>query len=72
MQATVRTFDPKTSSGTVLLDNGVEVPYDADSLAGGAVRHLRLGQRVGVELTGSGPSSRVGSLWIYTIGPSDG
>lgn len=67
MQATVRTFDPKTSSGTVLLDNGVEVPYDAASLTGSAIRHLRQGQRVGVELTGSGATCRVASLWIYTI-----
>jgi cold shock CspA family protein len=67
MQATVRTFDPATRAGTVLADDGVELSYDADALAGTGLRHLRLGQRVQVEVDGSGPATRVRSLRIYTL-----
>lgn len=67
MQATVRTFDPATRAGTVLVDNGVELSYDADALTSTGLRHLRLGQRVQVEVDGSGPTTRVRSLRIYTL-----
>lgn len=67
MQATVRSFDPQTRSGTVLLDDGVELPYDAESFAEAGLRHLRLGQRVRVELAGEGAAARVVSLGIYTL-----
>ena len=50
MQATVRSFDPDSRSGTVLLDDGVELPYDRDAFDAGAVRLLRVGQRVRIEV----------------------
>lgn len=46
MQATVRSFVPATRSGTVLLDDGVELPFDAAAFDAGGVRLLRIGQRV--------------------------
>ncbi|MGW0227522.1 hypothetical protein ACWDWO_04355 [Actinopolymorpha singaporensis] len=67
MQATVRTYDPGSRAGTVLADDGVELPYDATALPGG-LRHLRIGQRVQVELTAPDePATRVRSLHIYTL-----
>ncbi len=67
MQATVRSFDPSTCSGTVLSDDGVEVPYDAETFARSGLRHLRIGQRVAVTLEGEGEHQSVGSLSIYTL-----
>jgi 2-phospho-L-lactate guanylyltransferase len=50
VQATVRSFDPATRSGTVLLDDGVELPYDAPAFDAGRIRLLRVGQRVRIEV----------------------
>ena len=52
MQATVRTFDPVTRSGSVLLDDGVELPYDDRAFDAGGLRLLRVGQRVRVTVAG--------------------
>lgn len=46
MQATVATFSPETRSGTVLLDNGRQMSFDASAFDGSGLRMLRLGQRV--------------------------
>lgn len=54
MQATVRSFDRESRSGTVLLDDGIELPYDAPALADSGLRLLRVGQRVRIELEPSG------------------
>ena len=45
-QGTVATFDGATGAGSVLLDDGSAVPFDAAAFAAGGLRHLRLGQRV--------------------------
>ncbi|HEV2635203.1 MAG TPA: 2-phospho-L-lactate guanylyltransferase [Actinocrinis sp.] len=50
MQATVRTFDPATRSGTVLLDDGTEVAYGAGAFDAGALRLARVGQRVALRI----------------------
>lgn len=52
MQATVRSFDAVSRSGTVLLDDGTELPYDADAFDAGHIRLLRVGQRVRIEIDG--------------------
>jgi 2-phospho-L-lactate guanylyltransferase len=67
MQATVSSFDPATWSGTVLLDDGVEPPFTAEALAGTGLRHLRPGQRVRVDASGEGGSSRVEHLQLVTL-----
>ncbi|MFB4316883.1 hypothetical protein [Actinomadura sp. 21ATH] len=46
MQGTVRTYDAETRSGSVLLDDGTELPFDAAAFAAGGLRLLRFGQRV--------------------------
>ena len=42
MQATVASYDPETASGTVFLDDGVEVSFAGDALRGSRLRLLRL------------------------------
>jgi 2-phospho-L-lactate/phosphoenolpyruvate guanylyltransferase len=65
VQATVRTFDPLTNSGSVLRDDGVELPFDADAFATSGLRLLRLGQRVRIATDASGRG--VTSLTILTL-----
>ena len=52
MQASVHSFDPQTGDGSVLLDDGRRVPFDATVFARSGLRRLRSGQRVTVELSG--------------------
>ena len=54
MQATVRAFDPVTHDGSVLLDDGLELPYTAEALTDSGLRHLRVGQRVRISLDDDG------------------
>ncbi|WP_406312441.1 hypothetical protein OHA77_28145 [Streptosporangium sp. NBC_01639] len=52
MQATVRTFDAATRSGSVFLDDGSEIPFDAAAFDAGPLRLLRSGQRVNILVAG--------------------
>jgi 2-phospho-L-lactate guanylyltransferase len=63
VQATVRTYDAATRSGSVLLDDGVEIPYDAEAFDAGGLRLLRPGQRVRLDLDGE----RVVRLTLHTF-----
>jgi cold shock CspA family protein len=78
MQATVRTFSPSTRSGTVLLDNGTDVPFDAAAFAAGGYRLLRFGQRVAISIEGSRvtwvglPTSGVRAGTGVAVGDADG
>jgi 2-phospho-L-lactate/phosphoenolpyruvate guanylyltransferase len=54
MQATVRSFDPATRSGTVLLDDGTEIAYAAPAFDAGALRLARIGQRVALRVDEQG------------------
>ena len=54
VQATVRSFDPLVRSGTVLLDDGTELPYDTDAFDSGGLRLARVGQRVRVRVDPAG------------------
>lgn len=56
MQATAYTFDPATRSGSVLLDDGTPVSFDAAAFDAGGLRLLRPGQRVRIELAESAES----------------
>lgn len=67
MQATVRSFSHQTASGTVLLDDGVELPYDAEAFASSNLRHLRVGQRLTVVVTAAGPSWRVSAMSLRGV-----
>jgi cold shock CspA family protein len=57
VQASVHSFDPRTGDGSVLLDDGRRVPFDADVFARSGLRLLRWGQRVTVELAADAAGS---------------
>lgn len=67
MQATVATYDAGTRSGSVLLDDGIELTFDARALEGTGLRLLRPGQRVRLEVAGEGASRSVHRLQILTL-----
>ena len=54
MQGTVRTFDPRTRTGDVLLDDGTLMAFPARAFDASGLRLLRLGQRVRLRLDDSG------------------
>jgi cold shock CspA family protein len=53
MQATVRSFDADTRTGSLLLDDGSELSFDADAVDRGGLRLLRPGQRVRLDTSAS-------------------
>lgn len=59
MQATVRSYDPSTRSGSVLLDDGRPLEFDAAAFDAGGLRLLRLGQRVRLDTDSSGAITRI-------------
>ncbi|CNE09356.1 Uncharacterised protein [Mycobacterium tuberculosis] len=63
MQATVKEFDAETRSGSVLLDDGTELPFDADAFAAGGLRLLRFGQRVRLAVA----DGRVSAITLSTF-----
>ena len=56
MQGTVASFDETTRSGHVLTDQGEQLDYTAETLAD-HIRHLRIGQRVFLEMSGEAVTS---------------
>ncbi len=59
MQATVRSYDARTRAGSVLLDDGSPVDFDAAAFDAGGLRLLRLGQRVRLDTDAGGRVTRV-------------
>jgi cold shock CspA family protein len=59
MQGTIATFDPASRSGTLLLDDGTELAFDAPAFDGSGLRKLRLGQRVDIDAGQDGRVRRV-------------
>lgn len=64
MQATVARFDPDSREGTVVLDDGHEIPFPGHVFDASALRLLRPGQR----LTISVQDGAVTALGIVGIG----
>ena len=67
MQGTVSAFDADRRDGRVLLDDGVELPFGGEALAGTGLRLLRPGQRVRLTTTGGPSAPVVESLQILTL-----
>ncbi|GAB2927983.1 hypothetical protein GCM10022245_69670 [Streptomyces mayteni] len=67
MQATAYTYDPETRSGSVLLDDGTPLEFGADAFDAGGLRLLRPGQRVRIEVTGTGERRVVTFLTLQTL-----
>lgn len=66
MQASIHTF-AEDGSGSALLDDGQVVSWPSEVFAGSALRHVRPGQRVSIELDGTA----VTRVWIVGIGPGE-
>ena len=64
MQASVHKYDDESGSGSVLLDDGREIPFDGNVLDASGLRHLRPGQRVSIEMS----ETALTRLWIVGIG----
>ena len=67
MQATSYTYDPETRSGSVLLDDGTPLSFDAAAFDAGGLRLLRSGQRVRIEVEGAGEERRVTFVTLQTL-----
>ncbi|WP_326596353.1 hypothetical protein [Streptomyces sp. NBC_01803] len=71
MQATAYTYDPRTRSGSVLLDDGTPLDFGAEAFDAGGLLLLRPGQRVRIEVTievtGDGDRRRITLLTLQTL-----
>ncbi|MER7984681.1 hypothetical protein ABTY53_03615 [Streptomyces noursei] len=67
MQATAYTYDETTRSGSVLLDDGTPLPFDAAAFDAGGLLLLRPGQRVRIETTGEGDERRIALVTLQTL-----
>ncbi|MEV7459797.1 hypothetical protein [Streptomyces rubiginosohelvolus] len=67
MQATSYTYDPKTRGGSVLLDDGTPVEFDAAAFDAGGLLLLRPGQRVRIEGEGEGAALRITLVTLQTF-----
>jgi len=66
MQGTVSRYDTETFSGAVLTDTGIELPFTVHAVADTPVRHLRVGQRVRLQTSGSGADLTVTKVDFIT------
>ncbi|WP_406454103.1 hypothetical protein OH768_15755 [Streptomyces sp. NBC_01622] len=67
MQATAYTYDAGTRTGSVLLDDGTPVPFDAAAFDAGGLRLLRPGQRVRIETEGPEDRLRITLVTLQTF-----
>jgi 2-phospho-L-lactate guanylyltransferase len=67
MQGTVKEFSEETRSGSVLLDDGTEIPLPAEAFSKSGLLKLQFGQRVRFEVEGEGDQRRVTSIMITTL-----
>ncbi|QDY79209.1 hypothetical protein [Streptomyces qinzhouensis] len=67
MQATSYTYDSETRRGSVLLDDGTPVEFDAAAFDAGGLRLLRPGQRVRIETEGTGAGLRITLVTLQTL-----
>ena len=68
MQASVHRYDDESGSGSVLLDDGREIPFDDKVFDASGLRHVRVGQRVSIEMSSTRPTTSLTRLWIVGIG----
>jgi len=67
MQATIRRFDEETRSGSVLLDDGVEIAFDGAAFDAGRMRLARFGQRVRITVVGEGAHRVITAVTLATF-----
>ena len=66
-QGTVKTYDLKSRSGSLLTDDQEEIAIDAGSVEGAGIRYLRIGQRVKFEVADEGGRKMARTLRIVTF-----
>lgn len=73
MQASVHTFDAESGTGSVLLDTGRVLPFPTDVFDASGLRHLRLGQRLSIEVSGDPEEegTALTRLWMIGVGPGE-
>ncbi len=64
MQASVHKYNDESGAGSVLLDDGREIPFEGNVLDASGLRQLRPGQRVSIEMS----ATALTRLWIVGIG----
>jgi cold shock CspA family protein len=67
MQASVHRYEEDNGSGSVLLDDGREIPFDGAVMDASGLRLLRPGQRVSIEMS----AKALTRLWIVGIGDGE-
>ena len=67
MQANVHRYHDENHSGSVLLDDGREIPFDGKVFDASGLRQVRPGQRVSVEMS----ATELTRLWIVGIGDTE-
>ncbi|MET8686066.1 hypothetical protein ABZV77_17795 [Streptomyces sp. NPDC004732] len=67
MQATAYTYDSETRSGSVLLDDGTPVSFEAPAFDAGGLRLLRPGQRVRIEVEADGDGGEARRITLVTL-----
>ena len=67
MQASVHRYQEDDGSGSVLLDDGREIPFDGTVMDASGLRLLRPGQRVSIEMS----TTALTRLWIVGIGDGE-
>lgn len=68
MQGSVHRFDPQTGAGSVLLDDGAELPFDGEAFAHSGLRLLRVGQRLTLDAIDDDQGRRAVALRLQGIG----
>jgi cold shock CspA family protein len=71
MQATVRSYDAGTRSGSVFTDDGAVLSFGPDALDGSGLRLLRPGQRVQFRCDGDPPHVTALTLVTFPL-PGEG
>jgi len=69
VQATIHRAPGGTEPGAALLDDGLEVVVPLEAVEGSGLRHLRVGQRVTLELDEDGRTAT--RVWVVGIGPGE-
>ncbi|WP_030624303.1 hypothetical protein [Streptomyces sclerotialus] len=67
MQATAYTYDADSRTGSVLLDDGTPLPFDATAFEAGGLRLLRPGQRVRIDVTEEAGERRITLVTLQTF-----
>lgn len=66
-QGTIKSFDPQTRSGSLVLDDLTELAYDADTFDASRLLELRIGQRVRFEIEGEEDQRSISNLQIVSL-----